>query len=268
MRFPRILTVVPVILLFTCDSVTGLFDDEPEHWAHTDVGYPFTAHLAQQDSVQLRSGEWVAQPNLPNLRSATQAAIERWSLALSATASRPFVWDSWGVGYYDDWGVLPLPGDIVSGFRVAIFFGSGAWGWHHQTRYDVDGRPIFGVIGLNVHVDDTFSAEWLETTIAHEIGHALGFHPPFDHGVIDRVNERAGVTVATRLPVDGAHWEECMRPDLMTASATARRGQLAHISDLTIETMAYPWRYNEADVEKNHGAPPACWRNPPSTTHH
>ena len=265
-RLAMVLVLVGCGVLVGGCGLTDLFEnDEPEHWAHASVGYPFTAYLAVQDSIRRPDGEWIKAPDPAILREATQVAIERWSRALGATAPVDILRNGRGNEVIVDlWGV-PLP-DTLTGFHLVIYFGSYALGWHQGTQTAEDGRPLIGVIGLSYGWEwDANGVEPASVTIAHEIGHALGFRVHFDHQrVIDFVNARSGSRhpVASRLPVTGSHWEDCMIPDLMTRTAEVRRrGETAHISDITIEAMPYPWKYRATDVEYTlPPTPSVCWR--------
>ena len=269
---PAVMTLILAVVSSGCDSPTGLFSDEPEHLAYTDMGYPFTAYLDPADSVQLFSGEWIEAPRPDWLQPATQRAIERWSRALAATAPREWIVPD---GFAMSWAPDILPGDTLVGFHIGVSF-AGCLGYvglsYGSVKDTTDGRPVIGSFCISPTID--FSLQGAETVIAHEMGHVLGFTSlTYPDSLLAFVNEHArtmtglDVDVADRVPMHGSHWLPCMEPDLMTASAHADRGSTAHISAITIEAMRfsaspYTWSYRQNDVEEALPSTPVeCWRD-------
>lgn len=225
-------TVLFAILLLGCDSIVGLFDDEPEHWAHSSAGYPFTAYYIGGYHARYTSDGWemLSQdfPEPEGLREGTQAALIRWSKVLAATPvpAAPSVSPT---SNECGWGGKPLAppgGSFGPGFHVFLYVGNGmfetnttptmAWYAYEGCIGRVAGLPSSGNIGLDADADWS-DADRTEAVVAHEIGHALGFRQPFNRErAMALASSRASSYLRpTRLPIDGQHWESCMGRDIM-----------------------------------------------------
>lgn len=272
-KMPRRITLplvtATLVILAGCDTITGLFDGEPDHWAASSIGYPFTASYDIDSSIEAEYVPdcgthtcWrIVRDSVPapsGIREATQRALDRWSRALAATPTDP---------------PPQGQGDCASeGYHVIVRMGNallelnsyGPVGWFASPRCGTSsGRPRGGLIALDHGVDwPGMDPKWVETVITHEIGHALGFRA----GSFDREAALAvanGVAPpsqpATRLPVDhGGHWT-CMHHDIMTAHTNPA----SRIGDVTIAAMAPDWRYDPGDVEYtiDRTELPNCWRD-------